>query len=96
MIASGAQIALFTTGQGNPYASALAATVKVSANPDTTALLPQQIDIDAGAVLEGTATRDSLLPAACATVLEIASGAMTWAEAAGEGTESISRLGGSI
>lgn len=96
MIASGAQIALFTTGQGNPYASALAATVKVSANPDTTALLPQQIDIDAGAVLEGTATRESLLPAACAAVLEIASGALTWAEAAGEGTESISRLAGSI
>ena len=71
-------------------------TAKVSANPDTIARLSEQIDIDAGAVLEGTATRESLLPAACATVLEVASGALTWAEAAGEGTESISRLAASI
>ncbi len=96
MIVSGAQIGLFTTGQGNPYASALVPTVKVSANPDTIARLPEQIDVDAGAVLEGTATREDVLPAACATVLEVANGALTWAEAAGEGTESISRLAASI
>jgi altronate dehydratase large subunit len=96
MIASGAQLALFTTGQGNPYGSALAPTIKVSANPDTVSRLKEQIDIDAGAVLDGTATRQSLLPAASRTVLEIASGALTWAEAAGEATESISRLGPSI
>lgn len=96
MIASGAQMALFTTGQGNPYASALAPTIKVSANPDTIARLSEQIDIDAGAVLEGTATRADLLPAARATVLNVADGALTWGEAAGEGLESISRLAASI
>lgn len=96
MIASGAQVALFTTGQGNPYSSALAPTIKVSANPDTVTRLTEQIDIDAGAVLEGTATRESLLPSASDTALAIASGALTWAEAAGEATESISRIGASI
>lgn len=96
MIASGAQVALFTTGQGNPYASALAPTIKISANPDTIARLQEQIDIDAGAVLEGTATREDLLPAARAAVLDIANGALTWGETAGEGIESISRLAASI
>ncbi|MGI9477033.1 MAG: UxaA family hydrolase [Hyphomicrobiaceae bacterium] len=96
MIASGAQIALFTTGQGNPYASSLAPTIKISANPDTIERLSEQIDIDAGAVLDGLATREDLLPAACTTVLGIADGALTWGEAAGDGIESISRLAGSI
>ncbi len=96
MIASGAQIVLFTTGQGNPYASALAPTVKVCANPDTVARLGEQIDIDASAVLEGTATRGDLFPAACKAVVDIADGALTWGEAAGEGVESISRLAASI
>ena len=93
MIASGAQIALFTT---NPYVSALAPTIKVCANPDTVARLGEQIDIDAGAVLEGTAIREDLLPAACRTVVEIAEGALTWGEATGEGVESISRLAASL
>lgn len=96
MIASGAQMALFTTGQGNPYSSALAPTIKVCANPDTVARLGEQIDIDASAVLDGTATREDLFPAACRTVVETAGGALTWGEAAGEGVESISRLAASI
>ncbi len=96
MISTGAQIVLFTTGQGNPYGSALAPTVKISANPDTVGHVVEQIDVDASAVLEGTTTRESLIPSARETVLEIACGALTWSEVVGEKTESISRLGSSI
>ena len=96
MVVSGAQVVLFTTGQGNPYGSALAPTIKITANPDSAACLSEQIDFDAGAVLDGTATREDLVPAAQELLLDVANGALTWSEAAGEATESLSRLGPSI
>ncbi|MEM7775336.1 MAG: UxaA family hydrolase [Pseudomonadota bacterium] len=96
MIATGAQIACFTTGQGNPYGSALAPTLKVSANPDTTSQLGQQIDFDASAVVHGDRLTEDLMPALHDLVIETAEGTLTWSEAAGEGAESISRLGASI
>lgn len=96
MIAGGAQIAVFTTGEGNPYGSAVAPTIKVSANPEAVARLPEQIDFDASAAVEGLASVAGLAPDLHALLLETASGALTWAEAAGEATESISRLGASI
>jgi altronate dehydratase large subunit len=96
MIATGAQIALFTTGQGNPYGSALAPTIKVSANPDTTSRLAEQIDFDASSVVTGQSTSEDLVPALSALLMEVASGAFTWSEAAGETAESISRLEASV
>ncbi|WMS43542.1 UxaA family hydrolase [Acuticoccus sp. MNP-M23] len=96
MVAGGAQLALFTTGAGNPYVSALAPTLKVSANPDTAARLTGQIDFDASPVVTGHAPLDALIPPLAALVAETASGTLTHGEAAGEGTESISRLGASI
>ena len=96
MIAAGAQIACFTTGQGNPYGSAIAPTIKVSANPDTTARLTEQIDFDASAVVAGEARTEDLTGALLGLVIETASGALTWSEAAGEAAESISRLGASV
>jgi altronate dehydratase large subunit len=96
MIAAGAQIAVFTTGAGNPYGSALAPTLKMSANPDAAARLPEQVDFDASAVLDGTASLADLVAPFHALLVDTASGALTWAEAAGEATLSISRLGPSI
>ena len=96
MIAAGAQVALFTTGQGNPYGSALAPTIKVSANPDATGRLHEQIDFDASAVVEGVARTEDLVAGLEEVLVATASGGLTWAEAAGEGAESISRLAASI
>ena len=87
MIAAGAQIVLFTTGQGNPYGSALAPTIKVSANPDTTSRLHEQIDFDASAVVTGETTSEALVPALGALLVATASGGLTWSEAAGETAE---------
>lgn len=96
MLASGAQIAIFTTGEGNPYGAALAPTIKVTANPAAAASLTEQIDFDASSVFAGVRMRAELVPALAHLVLDTASGAMTWSEACGEATESISRLGPSI
>lgn len=96
MISAGAQVAVFTTGEGNPYGSAIAPTIKVSANPDAVARLGEQIDFDAAAAVDGLVAVDALTAPLHALLLEIAGGALTRAEAAGEATESISRLGPSI
>ena len=96
MIAAGAQLAIFTTGQGNPYGSALAPTIKVSANPDTTTRLGEQIDFDASSVVTGETTSEALAPALHGLLLDVAGGALTWSEAAGETAESISRLEESV
>ena len=51
-------MALFTTGPGNSFVSALAPTLKISANPETVARLQNQIDFDASAVFRGARTLD--------------------------------------
>ena len=61
MIASGAQLVVFTTDQGNPYASALAPTIKITANPEA-AKLAEQIDFDASDVFQGRRSRAETLP----------------------------------
>lgn len=96
MVAGGAQVVLFTTGAGNSYASLIAPTMKMSANPATCARLTEQIDFDATAALAGTATLDQLGEAGLERVLAIAGGLLTFGEIAGEGSEVVSRLGPSM
>ena len=96
MVAGGAQLVCFTTGHGNPYGSALAPTLKVTANPETAARLPRQIDFDASPAFTGARARAALLPELMALVAEVCAGRETAAERAGECDEVISRLGPSI
>ena len=90
---AGAQVLLFTTGVGNSFTGALAPTVKVSANPETVARLPEQIDFDASAAFSGAETMDAVADRLQAMLLEIASGTLTWGELLIEGEEVISRFG---
>ena len=96
MVAAGAQIAFFTTGHGNPYGSAIAPTIKVTANPDTARRVPRQIDFDASAAFAGTVTRADLVAPLLELVIRVAEGAPTCAETLDECAEAISRLGPSI
>ena len=93
MVAAGAQIVLFTTGAGNSYASLIAPTVKMSANPATVARLAEQIDFAASGVLEGTSSMDALVARGVRHLLDVASGTLTFGEIVGEGDEVVSRLG---
>ena len=56
MIASGAHLILFTTGRGSVVGSAISPVIKVCANPETYRRMQEDMDIDAGAILEGRAT----------------------------------------
>ena len=96
MVAGGAQLVCFTTGHGNPYGSALAPTLKVTANPETAARLPRQIDFDASPAFTGVRGRGDLLPDLAALVADVCAGRQTAAERAGECDEVVSRLGPSI
>ncbi|WP_420328993.1 UxaA family hydrolase [Mameliella sp.] len=92
LIAAGAQVALFSTGSGNSYASALCPTIKISANAGTVAALPTQIDFDASALMDG-GDADTLADALLSELIATVNGALTWAEVTGEGNEVISRYG---
>lgn len=93
LVASGAQIVLFSTGVGNSYVSRLAPTVKLSANPAAAAVLRQQLDYDASGVLLGTLEPPQAARALLETLLEVASGSLTWGEVLDEGDEVVSRIG---
>jgi altronate dehydratase large subunit len=95
MVAAGAQLVVFTTGAGNSYASAIAPTLKVSANAQTCARLIEQIDfaaadVDAGGGFEAMAAKG------LAQLVEVAGGTLTFGEIVGEGAEVVSRLGPSM
>lgn len=96
MVAAGAQLVVFTTGPGNSYCSLLAPTLKLSANPDACARLPEQIDFVATDVLGGEVSLDDVTARAMQALLDVASGTLTFGEIVGEGSEVVSRLGPSI
>ena len=96
MVASGAQIVLFTTGAGNSYCSLVAPTLKISGNPQTCARLTEQIDIAAGEVVGGTGSLDDVQARALDQLIDVASGTLTLGEIVGEGNEVVSRLGPSV
>lgn len=93
--AAGAQIMLFVTGPGNSFCSLLAPTLKISANPRATAGLPEQIDYDASALFRGTDDFEVHADGLLDTLIDIASGTLSWGEIFGEGDEAFARIGGS-
>lgn len=72
LAASGAQVVLFTTGRGTPFACPVP-TVKIASNSVLAAHKRGWIDFNAGALLEGT-DMDTLTEKLLDEVLEIASG----------------------
>jgi len=91
--AAHAQLMLFTTGVGNSFVSALAPTLKVSANPETCARVGEQLDLDASRVFLGTETPEAAADRLWQRLLEVAEGAATWGEILGEGDEVVARYG---
>ena len=93
---AGANLALFTTGVGNSYGSALMPTIKLSANPETASRLRQQLDFDASTVLAGGTTLDDAAAGLQSLAVDVASGSLTWAETLGDQGETISRFGAAL
>ena len=60
LIACGAHLILFTTGRGSVVGSAISPVIKVCANPETYRAMADDMDINAGRILEGAANLDQV------------------------------------
>lgn len=94
--AAGANVILFTTGQGNSYVNLISPTIKVSANPDTDVRLREQLDFSCPDVFSGEISLTDAAPQFLELILDVASGSRTWGEVLGEGDEVVSRFGVSL
>jgi len=83
LMACGAHLTLFTTGRGSVVGSAIAPVIKITGNPETYALMSEDMDIDAGRVLEGKSTLDEVGDDIFNLVVSVASGALSKSESLG-------------
>jgi altronate dehydratase large subunit len=83
MIASGAHCTLFVTGRGSVVGSAIAPVIKIAANPHMYRRLAEDMDINAGRVLEGAATLEEVGEEIFARVLALGRGEPSASEALG-------------
>ena len=60
MVASGCHLTIFTTGRGSVVGSAISPVIKVCSNSDTYNNLSGDMDINAGAIMDGEASIDSI------------------------------------
>lgn len=60
LMACGAHLNLFVTGRGSVVGSAISPVIKICANPETYRRMADDMDVDAGRILEGDATLDAV------------------------------------
>jgi altronate hydrolase len=83
LIACGSHITLFTTGRGSVVGSAISPVIKICANPDTFRRMSEDMDIDAGRILEGRATLDEVGCEIFDLIVDVAGGRRTLSEQLG-------------
>jgi altronate hydrolase len=77
MIAGGANMICFTTGRGSVLGSKPAPTIKLASNTQIYRRLIDDMDIDCGLIVDGTATVKEMGQAVFDTILQTASGRKT-------------------
>lgn len=80
MVAGGATIVVFTTGRGTPTGNPLAPVIKVCGNPNTFKTMWDNIDINAGTIIDGTKTVKEVGEEIFEEMLEVINGKQTKAE----------------
>ncbi len=83
LAACGCHLTLFTTGRGSVVGSAISPVIKICANPDTYRRMADDMDVNAGRILEGKATLDEVGREIFERVLEVAAGAPSVSERLG-------------
>ncbi|MBU2924719.1 UxaA family hydrolase [Colwellia sp. 1_MG-2023] len=83
MIASGALLILFTTGRGSVVGSAISPVIKICANPETYNNLSEDMDVNAGSIIEGKSTVTEVGETILDQVISVASGNMSKSEQLG-------------
>lgn len=93
MIAGGAQVILFSTGRGTPTGSAIAPVIKVTGNPTTFARMRDNIDVNAGEIVEGTKSVEEIGDVLFEEILAVSNGKRTSAEVLGHREFGVYRIG---
>ncbi len=83
MVAAGAQIVCFTSGQGSTTGHAIAPVIKITGNPVTYKLMEDNMDINAGTILDGSESLNSVGQRIYESIIDTANGKKTKAEALG-------------
>ena len=91
LAAAGVQVIIFYTGQGNHSGHPLVPVIKSCGNPDTLAIMPENIDVDLSQVILGEIDLKSAAELVKGRLMEVLSGRLTTAEILGQGEISISR-----
>ena len=80
MVAGGAQIVLFTTGRGTPTGSPIAPVIKIATNTGIFERMGDNIDLNAGTIIEGIESIESVGQHIFDEIELVASGKLTKAE----------------
>ena len=91
MVAAGCQVAAFTTGRGTSTGSAIVPVIKIATNSHIATRMQDNIDLNAGLILEGAETLESMGRRIYETILAVAQGEQPKAERLGHREFSISR-----
>jgi len=83
LIACGSHVTLFTTGRGSVVGSAISPVIKICANPETYRRLSEDMDVNAGRILEGAATLEEVGHEIYDRIMSVAAGDKTASEAMG-------------
>jgi altronate dehydratase large subunit len=93
LIASGAQVIVFTTGRGTPVGTPIVPVIKVSSNSINYHNMKDNMDINAGVIIDGQGTLRSVGERIFNEIIEVASGKLTKAEILGHREFDIHSLG---
>ncbi len=83
MVAAGAQVVCFTSGQGSTTGHAIAPVIKITGNPITYNQMEDNMDINASTILDGSESLNSVGKRIYDTILDTCNGKKTKAEALG-------------
>lgn len=93
MVAGGAQVVLFTTGRGTPTGSPIAPVIKISTNTGVFERMSENIDLNAGTIIEGKESIDSVGMRIFEEITKVSSGKLTKAEVLKQHDFGIWRIG---
>lgn len=93
MVAGGCQVVLFTTGRGSPTGNPIAPVIKIATNSRTFERMQENMDINAGRIVDGTATLEEVGREIFEKTIAVANGELTAAEEWGAREFAITRIG---
>jgi altronate dehydratase large subunit len=96
MVAGGAQVVVFTTGRGTPTGSPIAPVIKVATNTPMFTRMRENMDLNAGTILDGTASIADVGNDIFDWIIESANGRKTAAEELEFRDFAINRIGPSF